>query len=75
MTTKERIKEAIDNVEDETLDELYSLIRTFLANKMTPPKTGIMTKLNRIKIEAPADFSANLDQYLSGEKRVEDNVH
>jgi hypothetical protein len=75
MTTKERIQAAIDALGDEDLDELYRVIHTFVASKAAPAGTGIMAKLKGIKIEAPADFAANLDQYASGEKRVEDNLH
>jgi hypothetical protein len=40
-----------------------------------PHKPGIMAKLKDVKIEAPADFAANLDLYMSGEKRVDENLH
>ena len=33
-------------------------------------KPTLMSKLKRIKIDAPEDFAANLDLYLSGEKSV-----
>jgi hypothetical protein len=75
MTTKERILATIEGVSEENLDELYRLIQTFVASRTAHPKTGIMAKLQSVKIQAPADFAANLDQYLSGEKRVEDNLH
>jgi hypothetical protein len=75
MTTKERIQAAIENVGEENLDELFRLVEDFVASRNTQPKTGIMAKLKSVKIEAPPDFAANLDQYLSGEKRVEDNLH
>jgi hypothetical protein len=75
MTTKERILATIEGVGEENLDELYRLIQTFVASRTVQPKTGIMAKLKSVQIEAPADFAANLDQYLSGEKRVEDNLH
>jgi hypothetical protein len=71
MTTKERILATIEGVGEENLDELYRLIQTFVASRTAQPKTGIMAKLKSVKIEAPADFAAN----LSGEKRVEDNLH
>jgi hypothetical protein len=45
------------------------------ADQTSPGRPGIMAKLKSIKIEAPADFAANFDQYASGEKRVEDNLH
>jgi hypothetical protein len=72
MTTKERIYTEIERVGEESLDELYHLIKRFVSSKAQGP--GIMSKLKTVKIEAPADFAANLDLYLSGEKRVEDNL-
>ena len=30
-----------------------------------------MSRLKRIRIEGPSDFSENIDLYLSGEKAVE----
>lgn len=71
MTTKELIKAEIDNVDDKYLDELYSVIKTFVEARTVPQKGGFMSRLKRIKINAPEDFSANLDLYVSGEKRIE----
>lgn len=47
-------------VVDEINDELET----------TKPKTSLLSTLKQIKINAPADFSANLDAYLNGEKNV-----
>ncbi|ACF43126.1 hypothetical protein Ppha_0837 [Pelodictyon phaeoclathratiforme BU-1] len=33
-----------------------------------------MTKLRQIQIDAPEDFAANLDIYLSGEKNASTNL-
>jgi hypothetical protein len=33
-----------------------------------------MARLREVQIEAPPDFAANLDLYLSGEKSVDDTV-
>ena len=68
MTTKERIKAEIDNFDDEDLDELYSVIKDFVRAKSTPQKSSFMSRLKRIEIDAPEDFSANLEQYTSGEE-------
>ena len=75
MTTKELIHAEIDTLSEQELQALYRLIQSFLASKVAEPKPGILSKLRGIQIEAPADFAANLDLYLSGEKRVEDDVH
>jgi hypothetical protein len=73
MTTKERIYAEIERVGDKDLDELYGLIRDFVASKGKQREPGIMAKLKGIKIDAPEDFAANLDHYASAEQRFEDN--
>jgi hypothetical protein len=76
MTTKERIYAEIEQVGEDNLDELYGVIKSFVASKAAQPKPpGIMSKLKAVKIEAPEDFAANLDLYASGEKRAEENLH
>ncbi|MGF1481599.1 MAG: hypothetical protein ACFB4I_19300 [Cyanophyceae cyanobacterium] len=35
----------------------------------------LLTKLKEVKIHGPEDFAANIDLYLSGEKRIDDNLH
>lgn len=67
MTTRELIQTEIANVPEERLDELYRLIQRFKSAE-TSPSDSIMAKLREIRIEAPADFAANLDLYVSGEK-------
>jgi hypothetical protein len=75
MTTKELIQSEIDHVPVEDLDALYHLIRQFVKSKESPQKPGILSKLRSVSIDAPTDFAANLDLYMSGEKRVEDSIH
>ncbi|MCE9527834.1 MAG: hypothetical protein K8R36_17460 [Planctomycetales bacterium] len=70
MTIKEKIHAAIEDVQNDRLDELYSLIRNFAKAPPAPHDESIMDKLKRIQIEGPPDFSANFDKYVSGEKRV-----
>lgn len=74
MITKELIQVEIDNVDDEYLDELYDLIRRFAQEKQRGAKSTFMAKLKSIQIDAPEDFAANLDLYVSGEKRVEPDL-
>jgi hypothetical protein len=55
------------------------MIRQFVAtqpsaSRPTDAKLGIMAKLREVQIEAPPDFAANLDLYLSGEKSVDETV-
>ena len=77
MTTKEQIKAEIDNLKEDSLeqgdlDELYKMIKDFVqAKSSAPKKESFMSRMRKIKIDAPADFSTNLDQYTSGEKTIE----
>lgn len=73
MTTRELIQAELANVPEEKLDELYQLVKHFSTTD-TPPPSSIMTKLREIHIDAPADFAANLDLYMSGEKNVGEDI-
>lgn len=73
MITKELIHSEIDRLSDDYLDELYSVIKHFAETKKNG-KQSFMSKLKSIKINAPEDFSTNLDLYTSGEKSVEPNL-
>jgi hypothetical protein len=70
MTTKQRIYSEIESVGEESLDELYELIKSFVASKAEQREQDMMSKLKTIKIEAPADFAANLNLYLTGDHDV-----
>lgn len=71
MTTKELIQAEIDKLSEEELKRVYSLVKSLTESKNGEQKSSLMSRLKRIQIEAPEDFAANLDLYLSGEKRVQ----
>jgi hypothetical protein len=71
MTLKELIYEEINKLEEENLNELYEVVKRFAQVKSTQPKLGALAKLKRVKIQAPSDFTANLDLYINGEKEIE----
>ncbi len=71
MATKEEIKSEIEKVPEERLAELYQIVRRFTQSKPTSSQPTLMSKLRRVRISAPSDFSENIDLYLSGEKTVE----
>ena len=71
MATKEEIKSEIEKVPEERLAELYQIVRSFAEPKSIPSESTLMSKLKRIRINAPPDFSENIDLYLSGEKTIE----
>jgi hypothetical protein len=65
MTIKELIYLEIDRVGEENLAELYEVVKRFTQAKAVQPKPGVLSKLKGIKIQAPGDFAANPDFYLS----------
>lgn len=67
MRLKELIELEINKVPEENLAELYQMVQRFSQEKVKQ-KTGVLSKLTRIKIQAPEDFSQNIDSYLNGEK-------
>lgn len=72
MTTKELIQAEIGTLNDSDLEELYSMIKRFVeAKRRTGSPASLMSKLKRVKIDAPADFATNLELYMSGEKSVQ----
>jgi hypothetical protein len=71
MITKEEIKSEIEKVPEERLAELYQIVRRFTQSKPSSSQPTLMSKLRRIRISAPPDFSENLDLYLTGEKVIE----
>lgn len=71
MSTRERINIELNSIDDESLDELYEIVKRYVALRRGSGASGIMAKLSRVRIQGPPDFSENLDLYLSGEKRGE----
>lgn len=57
VTTKEDIKREIEKIPDEKLKELLVTI-----------KESLMAKLRKMKIQAPPNFSRNIDLYLTGKE-------
>lgn len=71
MITKEEIKAEIEKVPPERLAELYRIVKRFTQSKPASSEPTLMSKLRRVRISAPPDFSENIDLYLSGEKTIE----
>ena len=66
MVTRELVYSEIDRLNADELDELYKLIRQMSRTKRKSKKKGALSKIKRIKIMAPKDFSLNHDQYIAG---------
>lgn len=75
MTTKELIKAEVDRVSEEDLEELYSLVKSFTEAKVQDDQEDFMAQLRSIQIDdAPEDFATNFDLYMSGEKRIGQDI-
>lgn len=71
MTTKELINTEIEKLSEDELKKVYGVVKSLAESKSGETKLSFMSRLKRIQIEAPEDFAANLDLYVSGEKRVQ----
>lgn len=70
MVTKEIIKSEIERVPDERLEELYEVVKVYSRSETETNNGTLFSKLKKISIDGPEDFSKNLDLYLSGEKTI-----
>ena len=75
MSTKELIQAELETLSDADLDALYAVIKQFIQSKRPAKPRSLMATLRGIQIDAPPDFAANLDLYVSGAKRAEPDLH
>jgi hypothetical protein len=75
MTIKELLRAQIDALDEQDADAVLHFVRQLAAMQPRPSGGDLLTRLQEIHIQGPTDFAANLDLYLSGEKRVTDHVH
>ncbi len=71
MNIREEIVEKIRQIPENRLPEFYKVIEEFVEKERKP---GLMERLRKIKIDAPPDFSRNVDLYMSGEKKIDENI-
>ncbi|ACK65915.1 hypothetical protein PCC8801_1873 [Rippkaea orientalis PCC 8801] len=60
MTTKKIIQEKLQNLTEEQLNQVYTMIETLESEENTTKKPSLMTELQKISIDAPEDFSVQL---------------
>lgn len=70
MNIRDQIVTRIQSLPESALPEVYEFLGKF-QEKKTP---GLLRRLQEIKIEGPRDFARNIDLYLSGEKKIEENL-
>ena len=71
MTLREEIVEKVNKMPESSLPELLHKIEELESKQYKP---SLMEQLRKIKIQAPPDFSRNIDLYLSGEKDFDENL-
>lgn len=72
MISVEEIKNEIDRVPPNKLDDLYRYVRGLTGipvHKQSRRRT--IERINSIRIDAPADFATDLDEYLYFGKEIE----
>ncbi len=71
MNIREEIVEKIRQIPENRLPEFYKVVEGFVEKEMKP---SLMERLRKIKIDAPPDFSRNIDLYMSGEKKIDESI-
>ena len=71
MNIREEIVEKIQQIPENRLPELYKMVEELVEKERKP---SLMERLRKIKIEGPPDFSRNIDLYMSGEKKIDENL-
>lgn len=71
MNLREEIVEKVQNIPEQFLGEFNAVIEDFVQKKSKPT---FMERLRQIKIEGlPPDYSRNIDLYLNGEKKIDED--
>jgi hypothetical protein len=72
VTTREKLIDIIQSLNESELREVDRLIRRFGdAKSPASGDQGALSKLKEIKIQAPADFASRIDSYLEGGADIE----
>ena len=71
MEIREQIIEEVQKIPEQHLTEFQEVVKEFVEKKSKP---SLMERLRQIKItDLPPDYSRNIDLYLSGEKKIDEN--
>ncbi len=71
MNIREEIIAKVQNLPESVLPEVYQIVEKIEEKEKKP---SLMERLRKIKIDAPPDFSRNIDLYMSGEKKIDENI-
>ncbi len=70
MISREELKAKIERIPNGRLEEVNRLLERF-AKPESQTEESLMSRLLKIKMQAPPDFATNIDDYLSGEKKLD----
>jgi uncharacterized protein YjgD (DUF1641 family) len=73
--TREQLKQEIDSLNELDFEQIYPLIQQLIEKCKRQEIASLFDELAEIKLDAPKDFAANFDQYLSGEKDVKKDFY
>lgn len=71
MSTKERLLQEIEQLDEAELEALFAWVQQFLEQKSEGSPVGFLERLSEIRISGPEDLSENFDLYLRGEKSID----
>jgi len=65
MTTRDLIQSEIDQLDELSLQIIYTFIQQMPEKSRKIPSTGLLSKLRQITLDGPEDFAENVDFYLN----------
>lgn len=71
MNIREEIVAKVQVLPESILPEVFEILEKI---ELKQNKPSLMERLRKIEIDAPPDFSRNIDLYLSGEKKIDENI-
>lgn len=64
MISRAALKAEIDSLQEQDLEIVHSLLQSIIRQYDATRRETFMAKLKRIQIDAPPDFSQNIERYL-----------
>jgi hypothetical protein len=74
VTTKELSNTEIERPSEGSLKKVYDVVRSLAKSRATEQGHSFMSRLKRIQIDAPEDFTANLDLEAFQSRAHESNL-
>lgn len=71
MNIREEIIVKVQNLPESVLPEVFEIVEKLEGKE---EKLSFMERLRKIKFDGPPDFSRNIDFYMSGEKKIDENI-